>query len=629
MNHCLAITSLCLALLSSATAVARTPEQIDAVVLDEMARQNIVGMAVGIVKDGRIYYASGYGHADLARSAPVTTRSVFRWGSVSKTLTATATLKLAELNPDFDLDDRVSDHVSYWPARGDKGSIRISHLLSNRSGISHYRKKKRCPGNPSPDYARNRHTSRTYDARQGVAVFQDQPLCFRPGTGYRYSTFGYSLLGAAIEGGSGTRYADWVTDTIKTPLEMASLKQATGRSRGYDQHCHVLREIVDGNAAWKLPGGGWESDVIDFARFANALVQGKLLNNTSRLWTTVPGNQAYGYGIKYSPDRREVWHEGKNDNSRALLYLYPGSGDRLGIVLMINGVHSKPMRIARHLADLFGRDHDADTTPLVKLCDRRCDGRFSAVWHRTGDDVLLRRGYRHHDFYAEWKFLRQAGYYTDDFEPYVQDGTVYWDAVFRKGPGDSAVRLAESFDQLRREAEDLFRKGYRLVDLETYRATGARHWAGLFRSGAGSYALFNALTSADLSDRQRQLSSRGYRLIDIEPYVSDRRLNWAGVWRSGEDGLMNLNLDIHDFAALRHQRLRKGYRLIDVESYLDRGGWRWAGVWDKSPAGDKWIGEHDFCGGPPDGDNRDKLGITDLHNHWRERGYELVDWERD
>lgn len=375
------ITSLCTLTLLCATAFARTPAQIDAVVLDEMARQNIVGVAVGIVRDGRIYYANGYGHADLARTRPVTTRSIFRWWSVSKTLTATATLKLAELDPAFDLDDRVSKHVRYWPAHGDKGRIRIAHLLSNRSGIIHYSKRKHCPGNPSPGYARDRHTSRTYDARQAVAVFEDQPLCFQPGTAYRYSTFGYSLLGSAIEGGSGMRYADWVTDTIKTPLAMASLEQATGTALGYEQHCGELRPVVTGNAAWKLPGGGWESNIVDFAKFANALLQGTLLNNTARLWTTVAGNPAYGYGIKHSPDKREVWHEGKRENSRALLYLYPRSRDRLGIVIMVNNVDSKPVRIAHRLANLFGRDYDDSAAPPASECSRRCDGRSYAPWH--------------------------------------------------------------------------------------------------------------------------------------------------------------------------------------------------------------------------------------------------------
>jgi len=352
-----AITSLWLAVFASSAALAQTAAQIDAVVLDEMAKQNIVGMAVGIVKNGNIYYARGYGYADLARKEPVTTTTIFRWGSVSKTLTAAAALKLAEENPAFSLNDRVTEHVSYWPEYGNKGNIRIRHLLSNRSGITHYKKKKGCYENYSPSYSRSKHPSKYYNAKQGVAVFRNQKLCFDPGTSYKYSTFGFSLLGSAIEGGSGKSYVSWVNDKIRTPLGMSSLRQATGTRKGFDQEYHILKEVFAGNAAWRLPGGGWESNILDLAKFANALVKGSLLNNTSRLWTTVPGNATYGYGINHAFNKSQVWHGGKHDNSRALLYLYTRSADRLGIVLMTNSVHSDPMRISRLLADLFGQKH--------------------------------------------------------------------------------------------------------------------------------------------------------------------------------------------------------------------------------------------------------------------------------
>ena len=342
---------------ASPVAIAQTAAEIDAVVFDQMVKQGIAGMAVGIVKNGNIYHARGYGYADLVRKEPVTTATIFRWGSVSKTLTAAAALKLAEENPAFSLNDRVIEHVSYWPEYGNKGNILIRHLLSNRSGITHYKNKKGCYENYSPGYSRTKHPSKYYNAKQAVAVFSNQELCFDPGTSYKYSTFGFSLLGSAIEGGSGKSYANWVNDKIRTPLGMSSLRQATGTRKGFDLEYQILRDVSAGNAAWRLPGGGWESNILDLAKFANALVKGSLLNKTSRLWTTVAGNSTYGYGINHAFNNSQIWHGGKHGNSRALLYLYPRSADRLGIVLMLNSVHSDPMRISRHLADLFGQKY--------------------------------------------------------------------------------------------------------------------------------------------------------------------------------------------------------------------------------------------------------------------------------
>lgn len=347
------LTGLWLVLFAVTTAVAQTPAQIDAVVLDEMARQDIVGMAVGIVRDGRVHHARGYGYADLDARVPVTSSTVFRWASISKTLTATAVLQLDEQIPAFSLKDRVSEHVPYWPDDGNKGRIRIWQLLSNRSGIIHYTQKKHCTLNRSPDYDRRRHASEFYDARQSVAVFSGQPLCFEPGTGYKYSTFGYSLLAAAVEGAAGIPYVHWIEHNIRQPLGMTSLRQGDGTRIGFEHEGHRTSRVYEGNAAWKLPGGGWESDIIDLAKFANALLQGSLLDSTARLWTRVPGNRTYGFGINHNTDNSLVWHEGRKDSSRTLMWLYPDSPDRLGIVLMTNTLGSNPRRIARRLAELL------------------------------------------------------------------------------------------------------------------------------------------------------------------------------------------------------------------------------------------------------------------------------------
>lgn len=623
-----AITGLWVTVFASSTVIAQTAAQIDAVVFDEMAKQNIVGMAVGIVRNGNIYYARGYGHVDLKRSKPVTTNTLFRWGSISKTLTATAVLKLEEETPAFSLNNKVTEHVSYWPEHGNKGNIRIKHLLSNRSGIIHYKKKKNCPDNRSPRYARSKHASNTYNAEQAVEIFKQQKLCFEPGTGYKYSTFGYSLLGSVIEQVASKSYQAWVNDKIKTPLGMSSLRPATGTRTGFDQQCHILREISVGNSAWKLPGGGWESNILDLAKFANGLLQGHLLNNTSRLWTRVPGNPTYGYGINHTLDKSRVWHEGKHDNNRTLLYLYPRSADRLGIVLMINGAHSAPRRISHHLADLFGQNHNDSEAPVVKNCERPCSGKFSAVWRKTDKDVLLRRAYSHDNFTAEWRFLRDAGYYSDDFEPYVIGNEVYWDAIFSKGPGRNAMLRNFDYHGFSKKWRQLSSKGYRLVDIETYTVGGERRWAGLFRPGGGQYAMTRGLTSAEFATRRKDLANQGYKLIDIEVYSSGGVLNWAGVWGAGRDGLLNYNHSTKNFAALRRNRLNTGYKLTDIETYKLNGKQLWAGIWERRPGGEKLNLNYAFCGRKNNSDVWTIKGITHRHNAWREQGYELTDWER-
>ena len=70
--------------------------QIDRIVYDEMVKQNLPGVAVGVIKDGRIIHYQGYGYTDIEKKSKVTRNTIFRWASISKPLTAIATLQLAE-----------------------------------------------------------------------------------------------------------------------------------------------------------------------------------------------------------------------------------------------------------------------------------------------------------------------------------------------------------------------------------------------------------------------------------------------------------------------------------------------------------------------------------------------------
>ncbi len=99
---------------------------------------------------------------------------MFRWASISKSLTATAALKLDLENTDFSLNDKMTEHVSSWPSIDDKGKVRIKHLLSNRAGIIHYKNKDKCPENSSPNHSQSIHTSNSYNAEQGVEVFKER-----------------------------------------------------------------------------------------------------------------------------------------------------------------------------------------------------------------------------------------------------------------------------------------------------------------------------------------------------------------------------------------------------------------------------------------------------------------------
>ena len=326
---------------------ARTPvnyptiSAVDVAVEEELIMQNTVGAAIGVVKNGQIVHLQGYGHTSLNRDIPITTQTIFRWASISKTLTAVAALKMEEeancLSRDeeaicFSIKDKVSDHVGYWPSNLKKGDITVKHLLSNRSGIIHYKNRDNCSGNTAPDYDKSQHVDEEFNPKQAIDVFKNAGLCFDPGSDYKYSTFGFSLAAAAIQEASNSTYAEWVKKKIANVAGMTTLRQATGSSHGYNLTCGQLIPKTEGSKAFVLPGGGWESTIADLALFGNAILQGSLLDDTARLWTERTGNQDhpattsnpnYWLGINLSDNGKRVWHRGTHEDTHTFMKPLP------------------------------------------------------------------------------------------------------------------------------------------------------------------------------------------------------------------------------------------------------------------------------------------------------------------
>lgn len=106
--------------------------KVDAYIAREMKRQHLPGLAAGIVKDDRILYLKGYGHADSS-GRPVTPDTPFGLGSISKSITAMAVLQLAEIGK-IDLDAPIQSYIS--TKFNGAESITVRQLLNQTSGFS-------------------------------------------------------------------------------------------------------------------------------------------------------------------------------------------------------------------------------------------------------------------------------------------------------------------------------------------------------------------------------------------------------------------------------------------------------------------------------------------------------------
>jgi len=314
----------------------------------ELHRQAGVGAAIGIIRGGKIVFLQGYGFADRERALPVTTNTMFRWASVSKPVTALATLQLVEAGK-LRLEDTVRKYVPEFP---DKGvPIRIGQLLRHQGGIRHYSNGKIIANERS--YVVERPFKNVVLA---LDDFKDSPLVAEPGEKYSYSTHGYILLSAVVQRAGGARFADQVRLRIAEPLGMTTLQpdyqwiDIPHRAIGYHRSDGKIVRSTDTDVSWKLGGGGFISTIGDMARFAEGLINRRLVapEIEELMWSTVtPKNgkatkMAHGFSVEGEGGNLKVYHSGSQEKAKTRLVIYPRK--RHGLVFMSNSRHVDPGR---------------------------------------------------------------------------------------------------------------------------------------------------------------------------------------------------------------------------------------------------------------------------------------------
>jgi serine beta-lactamase-like protein LACTB len=287
--------SAIVALLLALRAVAASPQppsglpasrvaRIEKAVAAFMATVKAPGLSVAIGLDGKIRFENGYGLADIENAVPATASTVYRLASVSKPITAVATMQLVERGR-LRLEDTVGQWLSDMPVA--LQPITVRQLLSHQSGIRHY--------TAEEDDSSKHYPQHYASLRDALTIFRNDPLVHAPGASMTYSTYGYTLLGVIIEEASGRSYVDFVNENIFRPLGMTHSRPddphaiVPNRSRGYARTgAGSIRNAGFVDPSYKIPGGGWLSTVGDMVRFGLAVQAGALLKPESvRQMTTM------------------------------------------------------------------------------------------------------------------------------------------------------------------------------------------------------------------------------------------------------------------------------------------------------------------------------------------------------
>lgn len=189
--------------------------KIDHAIDDLMLQKNLVGVAIGLIQDGKIVYTKGFGKVNIASGVEVTENSVFNWASNSKPVMAVLAMQLVQEHM-LDLDQPIVNYLPNLPGHLQK--ITTRQLLCHQSGIPHYTNGKIISSNEKVKEADELNPALS------VNRFILSPLIFEPGSKTDYSSYAYVLLSAVVQSAGGKPIANQLDERIVGPLHLSSFQ---------------------------------------------------------------------------------------------------------------------------------------------------------------------------------------------------------------------------------------------------------------------------------------------------------------------------------------------------------------------------------------------------------------------
>ncbi|HYM97145.1 MAG TPA: serine hydrolase domain-containing protein [Candidatus Sulfotelmatobacter sp.] len=394
-----------------------------AMVTQIVSRHPAVGLAVGVVRDGRLEFFHGHGLANIASKSPVTEDTVFRIASITKTFTAIAVMQLWEKGL-VDLDAPANAYLRAFQLVSAKAGWRpatLRHLLTHTSGLPEMVHLSRAVmylygesfklGEPVPTLG---------DYYQGRL-----PLVSEPGATFRYTDHSFSTLGQIVEDVSGEPYDHYLREHIFGPLGMTDTdlirsEQVTSHlATGYTLGRSGPKVVTD--RQWLTAAASMiYSTPRDMARYLAALLSGgandhgQILKPATQAMMFEPHYQTHPLipGIGLAFDRYNggghlvVGHEGVLPGFNSQILVAPEDG--VGVMAFTNGASGAmfwlPAECSHLLNQLLGVRDDVirkdvpqrpetwgDICGWYKLSARLIDTRLRAFLG-VGVEVFVRGG---------------------------------------------------------------------------------------------------------------------------------------------------------------------------------------------------------------------------------------------
>ncbi|MBD0830538.1 serine hydrolase domain-containing protein [Aestuariibaculum sediminum] len=312
---------------------------------DFLKTEHIPGMAISVSQCGKTILSEGFGFSNINTKTPVNPeQTIFRIASVSKSITAVTLGTLVD-NDIIELNKSVYHYLPNYPKNNH--DFTVKQLGGNLAGIRHYKNNK--------EFTLNKEMSISL----GLNLFKFDPLLFKPGTKYKYSTFGYVLLSEVMQTAAETPFNKLVDSLVFKPLNMThSFMEHTSETHKNITtfyRLNLLNKPVESKPVsneYKVAGGGILSTSEDLIKFGNEIIYPKIISAKTRdqLTTSQRLNNGYktGYGIGFSSQTSikgtpKYFHTGGGIGASSIIYIFPEEEIVISILSNLSGVNMIPL----------------------------------------------------------------------------------------------------------------------------------------------------------------------------------------------------------------------------------------------------------------------------------------------
>ena len=333
--------------------VPKVSDQVDLIAQSVFENEQFPGMAVQVWHEGKVVYSKGFGYSDVENKRPVNPyKSQFRIGSISKPMTAAGLGLLYDRNKIY-LDFPIQLYVPNFPEK--EFDVTIRQLAGHLAGIRHY---------DGIEFMSNKFYA---TVEEGLEIFKEDPLLHEPGSKYAYSSYGWNLISAALEGASSLSFLEFMQTEVFERLDM-NMTTPEFSNEVYPDRVSFYQKDIDGknelapqvDNSYKWAGGGFIASAHDVVKFARAhLEPGFLSERTLRLWTSSQSmnngkSTKYGIGWRTAEDKKgRSWfgHGGGSVGGTSMMLIFPE--EELIVVTVVNLSRARMNNLAFRIANQY------------------------------------------------------------------------------------------------------------------------------------------------------------------------------------------------------------------------------------------------------------------------------------